>query len=58
MSIALSEVHDEHGIVVKVNGTKSPDIKAPVYIAMDVSGDKFWQVAANTFGEWKVTFAR
>ena len=58
MSIALSKDHNEHGIVVKVNGTKPPNIKAPVYIAMDVSGRKFWQVAANTFGEWKVTFAR
>jgi hypothetical protein len=58
MSIALSQDHDEHGMVVNVTGTKPLGLKTPTHIALDVNGHAFWQLAANTFGEWKVTFAR
>ena len=60
MNISLSQDkdHDKHGMVVKLKGTKPPHIKQPTHIAMDVSGYDFWQLAANTFGEWRVRFAR
>lgn len=56
--IALSGEHNNHGIVVKIKGTKPPGLKQPVHIAMDVTGDKLWRTASNVFGKWKVKFVR
>ena len=58
LNIALSQDYGGHGIVVKLKGTKPPGIKHATHIAMDVSGYTFWKAAGNTFGEWKVGFAR
>ena len=59
MDIFLDQDHEEHGVVVKLKGTKSPDIKSVVtHVALDVSGASFWRAAGNVFGEWKVSFAR
>lgn len=59
MDISLSQDYSEHGVVVVLKGTKSPDIKGVVtHVALDVGGANFWGAAGKVFGEWKVSFAR
>ena len=60
MTIALSQdkAHNQHGIIVKLKGEKRSSIARPAYIALNVTGNSFWNVASSTFGEWKVSLAR
>jgi hypothetical protein len=58
LNIALSREHDNHGVIVKIKGTKPPSLKSSPYVAVDVSGQRFWGVVLDAFGGWKVSFAR
>ena len=56
--MALSREHDNHGVIVKIKGTKPPSLKSSPYVAVDVSGQSFWGVVLEAFGEWRVSCAR
>ena len=58
MSVALSQNHDGHGLVVKLKGTKPASLGRKLHIAADVSGATFWRMASDAFGGWKISFFR
>ena len=57
-SLSHAPEHDGHGLIVKIEGKKPASLVQPVHIALDVSGQQFWRVAAQAFGEWASSLGR
>lgn len=57
-TLSQDPTHENHGIVIKVKGTKARQIEKPLHLALTVDGTSFWHTASNVFGEFAVSLAR